>query len=1000
MTHAATAEIRKEEGLPDYEKKPETIESWDEQARAKIAAGEMPAVMDKLRQGIELTPVEVRMVGMQIATLAKKVDKDPSKENLAALKEVIELSDAMGSRDGKNLRARQGTFLPDDSLAGQMVHRMNAAGVEELTEKQKQEVEKMVSDLKKANEDLTLKMAQLEEANLKLQAEAEVRAARREKSERKTPRAKDFKKERQSIKDSIKEKWQKASKGDGTLTAVPVPYAAQLVAIAPDVAKLMKSYVEEGVSALQDIITRIHEDVREVVPEVTEDDVRDMIAGVYNPPRPTKSELMQQIEDLRYEARLINQLEDLENGESPRTEKGQRERNQKIKELRDKIKGLRDTARRDEAIARNISKLEAELDRVRERRGKEPADSKERRPLTVREQALTEQIKAEKKKWGDEQKSRPQGPEALQAIKERNEAKLRELQEKLANKDFSTKPKPKSAIDNPELKQKHPELYQQTIDAIAAVEKARHELALANALEEKARRPLPQKAMSHVGKSFRTLKATLAGIDFSAIGVQNLPAILANPVTGVRGILASTKDAASASKFERELAQIHASEWWPLVEASGLSIVDPKSLREHEKNDLFNDTYYDDMNVKRKDGSTVNIAPTKPFERAFTSLGNYIRINLFLRRAEVLLSEGKTFENNPEDFKVIAEIVNNMTGRGSMGGWFEDNAQALSTVLWSPRLMASAYNLLGIGDLAAATQGKKGFYGRILTSDQKAWAAGQIGRAFATGILIMLAYAYSDDEADIDWDPTSVTFGYVKTGDYSWSIFGRFTKPIRFIAMWFTGTKNTTRGEVELDENAYGASTKDEAMRHIAGYFNPIFGAGWNVLNKQDFAGQPTDVQKELGKMLYPMSVSEFKKGYDTDGVAGILKRGVPSFAGIRVTHKKDFEKPLPAPEKIKHNGKDIDLSEEQMKAYETFVNQKHQELRTKLETTPNYLNADKDKRYKLEQMVKREAKQAAEEKLKKENKTLFPKETASERRKRLLEEREMEKLKRSLGIR
>jgi hypothetical protein len=189
-------------------------------------------------------------------------------------------------------------------------------------------------------------------------------------------------------------------------------------------------------------------------------------------------------------------------------------------------------------------------------------------------------------------------------------------------------------------------------------------------------------------------------------------------------------------------------------------------------------------------------------------------------------------------------------------------------------------------------------------------------------------------------------------------------------------------------------------MRHIAGYFNPIFGAGWNVLNKQDFAGQPTDVQKELGKMLYPMSVSEFKKGYDTDGVAGILKRGVPSFAGIRVTHKKDFEKPLPAPEKIKHNGKDIDLSEEQMKAYETFVNQKHQELRTKLETTPNYLNADKDKRYKLEQMVKREAKQAAEEKLKKENKTLFPKETASERRKRLLEEREMEKLKRSLGIR
>jgi hypothetical protein len=990
MIHAATAELRKETGLPAYEKKPETIEAWDEEAKARIAAGEMPAVLDKLRALRELTPVEVRMVGMQIATLAAK---PPTPENLAALKEVIELSDAMGSRDGKNLRARQGTFLPDDNLNGQMIRRMEAAGVDELTETQKAEVEKLVEDLKRSNEDLTLKIAQLEEANLRLQAEAEVRAARKESKPR--SKAKDYKKERQDIKAKIKEKWQQASKGDGTLTAVPVPYAAQLVAIAPDVARLMRSYVEEGVTTLQEVISRIHADVKEVVPEITEDDVRDMIAGVHNPPRPTKSELLQQVEDLRLEARLINQLEALENGEIPKSEKKQKERNQKIKELREKIKGLKDTARRDEAIARNIQKLETELDRVRERREKEPAESKERRTLTVREQALTDQIKAEKKKWADEQKSRPQGPESLEAIKKRNEEKLAELKEKLAKGDFTTKPKPKSALDNPELRQKHPELYQQTLDAIAAVDKARHDLHMANLKEEKARRPLPQKVMSHAGKTARTLKATLAGIDFSAIGVQNLPAILANPRTGVRGILASTKDAASAAKFERELAQIHSSEWWPLIEQSGLSIIDPKSLRDNEKSDLFNDTYYDDMVVNGK-----NVAPTKPFERAFTSLGNYIRINLFLRRAEKLLLEGKTFENSPEEFKVIAELVNNMTGRGTMGEKFENNSEMLSTVFWSPRLMASAYNLLGLGDLVMAAQGKKGFYGRILSSDQKAWAAGQIGRAFATGVVLMLAYAYSDDEADIDWDPTSVTFGYVKTGDYSWSIFGRFTKPMRYIAMWFTGTKTTERGEVELDENAYSASTKDEIIRGISGYFNPIFGAGWNIVNKQDFAGQPTDVQKEVGKMLYPMSLSEFKKGYDTDGAAGILKRGVPSFVGVRVTHKKDFQKPIPAPEKLKHNERDVELDEGLQKSYETFVNQKHQELLTRLQATPNYLNADKEKRYELEKMVKREAKKAAEEKLKKENKALFPKETASERRKRLLEEREIERLKRSLGIR
>jgi len=93
ITHAQTAETRKQFSFEEYEKKPETFEEWDAKADERIAKGEMPALIKKMQEGRTPSDVEQRMMGKYIAELAKKAEENPSDENLNTLHEAIVLSD-------------------------------------------------------------------------------------------------------------------------------------------------------------------------------------------------------------------------------------------------------------------------------------------------------------------------------------------------------------------------------------------------------------------------------------------------------------------------------------------------------------------------------------------------------------------------------------------------------------------------------------------------------------------------------------------------------------------------------------------------------------------------------------------------------------------------------------------------------------------------------------------------------------------------------------------
>lgn len=716
---------------------------------------------------------------------ARKLDKNSSEYD-AKLQEIKRLKDAgeiTRSAAGAALRIPTNSGSYPRTVEDAMVDRMNSLGAETLTIEQKKDVEEKFAELEKNLADEKAKREDAERKNAELIAQLEVANAKKAAK----PAKKDFKKEREDIRASIREKLKKSRSQANDVTTAIVDFAK----IAPDVAKLMKSYVEEGIVTFSELIDKLHNDLKEDAPEIKREDVVDIIAGKYDTPKETKIELLN-----------------------------------KLKQIKDK--------------------------------------------------------------------------KSAEAIK---------IKAKLESGDFERKTKPKSWVDNPEFAKKYPKEYKDALDAIRRVDDAKHEMAIANLKAEMEKRSKWQKLVAQGGKALRTAKALKAGIDFSATLVQNLLAIMAHPIIGARGTKEAFLDLASANRFERGLARLHNSEAWPLIEKSELSVVDPKSLRENEKNDIFNDTFFDDMKIKGK-----SIAPTKPFERHFTSLGNYIRVNLFLRKAEKLFEEGKTFETHPEDFKSVAATINNMTGRGTMTEGLESHNELLSSILWSPRLLASTFNVLGIGDAALAMTGKKGFY-RSLTPSQRAYAATEIGKGIGMGIAVMAAIAYATG-GNADLNPTSVTFGTVQNGDNRWTVFGRFTSVIRMLAMLLSRQRTTERGTQELDSNKYGATTGNELWKFVRGKMNPSLSYGVDIATNTTFQGSKPTLMGELKNALYPMAISDVVAGIQQDGMKGFLVRGIPSTFGAKVSNENDFIQQNTFQQKAKINGEERIMTDSEFQKF------------------------------------------------------------------------------------
>ena len=840
----AANEIRRQLlGMESYD--PDVITNYEANQKAEDLLKEgydVNKMLDDLEKGKPVSLVEQEMIKILNMELDAKIAENPTDELLAEQRRLVQINDQIGSEPARLLQARKGMPEPMTTISDYYIDKMNRNGVDVLTEAQKKEAKADFEEKQKADKEI-------EELRGKVNDYAAKELTQREINETsKAPRKKkNYAAERSKVIDNIKQKLKDIRQGRNGVTAVPLPGVQELIEIAPDVAKLARLFVEEGVEKLEDVVSKVHDILKSEIAGLSKKDVHDMIAGKYSKPRETKSELQIKLEALKKEAKLINEIEEVKAGK-PKTEREEIKKNQRIADLNKQLlQAKKDAGYYDQ------KRLESSVTRV--------------------------------------------------------ENNITELERRLSEGDYSEKPKKLNILEDRELMKKNPELYNKYLDAIDKRDALLHEYETKMAIEEINSKKGFEKAAAVAGKftkeGFNTVKALKAGIDNSVVFIQNGLAVL-NPMNikaTIEGLKAQLDVFASEKNFRRRLIQIFENKpLMDMVTRSGLDIIDPKGFRESLTNEQFGGSnWLDKLKIKIKGKEYKASMISSPFERIFAAFSNEFRLQIFLRGAEELMAKGKTLDKNLDDFKSLASYANNITGRGKLHPFIRGgNAEkAISTFIWAPSLMSSSLNTMFLGDLISYADprsyrpkgtGKveyRGYY-RSMTPEVREYAVKQTAAALAMGALVMGAMALDKDK-EVDSDPTSVTFGQVKDTKNGWSynIFGRFTPYIRYLAMMTLRNKMINGKPVKFDAKA-------ETYKFFRGKAAPLIGVGTDLAFSENFQGKKysLDDKGQIASDLFePLFINELRQQMKIDGTDAILTRGIPSFMGIKVVNEKMYDK-------------------------------------------------------------------------------------------------------------
>lgn len=846
-------DITSRERVADIEemaKAKDRIENWVEKGvynknvEALVQKGLRKEVLDTvtdqliLQQHIHNVRTRTNEIGEQFGVTSTEYN-----EALLELKRVVNAGEATRSAAGAQLRVSGNTAsLTRYDVPDMMIAKQESLGVDILTDKQKEEIGAFSKNISKEQKKHGANVKELKEANAKLQAEVALKGEsgrKSSKSKSDKPKTRDeYVAERKSLYEELKAAKEKAEKklSDKGIQQMGIGFT-----ITPEMAKIVgkivRSHVDEIGSNLKEVTLRTFNEVKDLLPGITQKDIHDVIAGNYNGEGKTKSQLQQDLKDVQTEAKLINRLNDLKNGVEPTSEKGKIVRNQKIKELYDQIKSL-------EKEKRDAAKL-----------------PKEEIPTEVK---------------------------MLESIIKRNEKRAAQIQSDIDNGNFN--PEPKSIfMEDREMRKNFPDLYKKTADSYTTVQNLKHEFDTELLKDERKKRGFGKKYFYDPIKDvLGTLKALRAGIDFSSIGIQSVVPLLSHPYDNRQALANSFVDLVSTKAFERRLSQYHNSSYWDLIKRSGLDVTDPKSLAEKNKEETFNRNLFDKLKIKIN-GKVVSLNFTAPFERQFTSLGNNIRIGTFLRLAEKLERDSKTFETHPKEFTDLAKVLNTQTGRGTLPDFINRSSETVNAGIWSPKLMASRLNLLGLGDIGNPLfAARKGFYAG-LTPRMRKRALVDMAK-FAGAVLSIYAAASFAFGAEADLDPESVTFGDIKDpdGTKSYNLFGGFSQYVKLAAIVGLGERHMGNKKEDVTD-AKGKSRADLILKFLRGKTTPLAGVAIDIADQKDFLGRPIDTKKELLSLVTPLSFNGFLDEMERDGSISAIGNTLISVTGVNVKDSRDY---------------------------------------------------------------------------------------------------------------
>jgi hypothetical protein len=280
-----------------------------------------------------------------------------------------------------------------------------------------------------------------------------------------------------------------------------------------------------------------------------------------------------------------------------------------------------------------------------------------------------------------------------------------------------------------------------------------------------------------------------------------------------------------------------------------------------------------------------------------------MRVLKFLDGREMLHERGIRFENDPQAFKDLADVVNTFTGRASIGP-LEQIAPTLTKVFFSPRNWASALKQTILFPRQLYKWRNKSGTPGVSIANKIALLDYSKFIGLTMGLVIAAAMYYNDDDDDetgVETDPTSSDFGKIKIGNTRVDPWGGRIQQIVFLARMIAGSMLKGSGEVVKLGTPYRAPTRlgligEQATNKLAPSASMI--QKFLTTHEKngvtvDQWGNPYSITEELKKNSYPIYWDTVKDLLQDDPTAldGLLAFYAFFGGGVNVYDKKT--KPL-----------------------------------------------------------------------------------------------------------
>lgn len=543
---------------------------------------------------------------------------------------------------------------------------------------------------------------------------------------------------------------------------------------------------------------------------------------------------------------------------SPELAKRQEEY-KKVKEEHAKVFAAETQAKKaaavEASIDRQIADLTAELEAIK--RGETPAAKPAQAKITnTAIEAKRERLEAlrEEKQYYKDLANPKKTPleRALQAQKTRWKHEIADKTERMAKGDFSTKPRrqPLDISKDPEA-----------MGLLAKVEKVRREFKEKAEMDEWAKAKFATKTYGRIkglAGAYRNIKTSY---DLSAVGRQGFFLGLVRPHIAIKAVSPMLKSFAKQKVAEQ-------------VEQSILNRPNAKSgLYMRSKLyiaplDIRNFTAAEEFMQGNMGKLTEKIPGIRASNRAFITYLNLLRADTFDALVDSAQSRGLPLGEG--ELKAIANYINVATGRGQ-GKSLDRAAETLAGVLFSPRLLASRFQLLA---------GQPLYHGTARTRALLAKEYVKIGM----GLAAMYGIA-SFAGTEIGSDPTNSDFGKMIFGNTRVDPLAGLSQIAVLMSRAGTGKITTTKG---AEKAMWGEDKKfgSRGLRDLLADFfyskeAPALGTIINVAGREDVMGRPVTLGSEAQQMVVPLAWGDVLDVMEDEGVPRGLALQVLGLLGM-----------------------------------------------------------------------------------------------------------------------